>query len=72
MILSGYPTVAAHAKDGRIKLLAITSLKRSELAPNVPTIAETIPGFDFAPTFGLFAPRGTPQHDRARISASAA
>jgi len=72
MILSGYPTVAAHAKDGRIKLLAITSLKRSELAPNVPTIAETIPGFDFAPTFGLFAPRGTPQDVLIKIGADVA
>jgi len=72
MILSGYPTVAAHAKDGRIKLLAITSLKRSELAPNVPTIAETIPGFDFAPTFGLFAPRGTPQDVLTKIGADVA
>jgi len=72
MILSGYPTVAAHAKDGRIKLLAITSLKRSELAANVPTIAETIPGFDFAPTFGLFAPRGTPQDVMTKIGADVA
>lgn len=59
MVFSGYPTLAAHAKEGRVKLLAINSLKRSELAPNVPTIAETVPGFDFAPTFGLFAPAGT-------------
>ena len=72
MILSGYPTVGPHAKEGRIKLLANTSLKRSELAPDVPTIAETIPGYDFAPTFGLFAPRGTPQDVIAKIGAEAA
>jgi tripartite-type tricarboxylate transporter receptor subunit TctC len=62
MVFSGYPTLAAHAKEGRVKLLAINSLKRSELAPSVPAIAETIPGFDFAPAFGLFAPAGT-SHD---------
>jgi tripartite-type tricarboxylate transporter receptor subunit TctC len=67
MILSGYPTLAAHAKEGRIRLLANTSLKRSELAANVPTIAETVPGFDFAPTFGLFAPKGTPQDVMTKI-----
>lgn len=72
MILSGYPTLAAHAKEGRIKLVANTSLRRSELAPNVPTIAETIPGFDFAPTFGLFAPKGTPQDVLTRIGADVA
>jgi tripartite-type tricarboxylate transporter receptor subunit TctC len=72
MVFSGYPTLAAHAKDGRIKLLAINSLKRSELAPNVPAIAETLPGFDFAPTFGFFAPRGTPGELVARIGSDVA
>jgi tripartite-type tricarboxylate transporter receptor subunit TctC len=72
MVLSGYPTLAAHAKEGRVKLLAINSLKRSELAPDVPAIAETIPGFDFAPTFGLFAPNGTPREIMAKIGADVA
>jgi tripartite-type tricarboxylate transporter receptor subunit TctC len=72
MVLSGYPTLAAHAKEGRVKLLAINSLKRSELAPDVPAIAETIPGFDFAPTFGLFAPTGTPRDIIAKIGADVA
>jgi len=72
MVLSGYPTLAAHAKDGRVKLLAINSLRRSELAPDVPAIAETIPGFDFAPTFGLFAPNGTPRDIIVKIGADVA
>src|SRR5262252_3003962 len=72
MVLSGYPTLAAHAKEGKIKLLAINSLKRSELAPDVPAIAETIPGFDFAPTFGLFAPAGTPRDIMVKIGADVA
>jgi tripartite-type tricarboxylate transporter receptor subunit TctC len=72
MVLSGYPTLAAHAKDGRVKLLAINSLKRSELAPDVPAIAETIAGFDFAPTFGLFAPDGTPRDVIVKIGADVA
>jgi len=72
MVLSGYPSLAAYAKDGRVKLLANNSLKRSELAPNVPTIAETVPGFDFAPTFGLFAPGGTPKEIVAKIGADMA
>jgi tripartite-type tricarboxylate transporter receptor subunit TctC len=72
MVLSGYPTLAAHAKEGKVKLLAINSLKRSDLAPDVPTIAETIPGFDFAPTFGLFAPAGTPRDIMAKIGSDVA
>lgn len=69
MLFSGYPTLAAHAKEGRVKLLAINSLKRSELAPEVPAIAETIPGFDFAPTFGLFAPNGTAREIIVKVGA---
>ena len=72
MVFSGYPTLAAHAKDGRVKLVAINSLKRSELAPDVPAVAETIPGFDFAPTFGLFAPNGTPRDIIVKIGADVA
>jgi tripartite-type tricarboxylate transporter receptor subunit TctC len=72
MVLSGYPTLAAHAKEGRVKLLAINSLRRSELAPDVPAIAETIPGFDFAPTFGLFTPAGTPRDIIVKIGADVA
>ena len=72
MVLSGYQNLAAHARDGRVKLLAINSLKRSELAPEVPAIAETIPGFDFAPTFGLFAPNGTPREIIVKIGADVA
>jgi tripartite-type tricarboxylate transporter receptor subunit TctC len=72
MVLSGYPTLAAHAKEGRVRLLAINSLKRSGLAPDVPAIAETVPGFDFAPTFGLFAPNGAPKDVLAKIGADVA
>src|SRR5713101_1035839 len=71
-VLSGYPTLAAHAKEGRVKLLAINSLKRSGLALNEPAIAETIPGFDFAPTFGLFTPNGTPREIIVKIGADVA
>jgi tripartite-type tricarboxylate transporter receptor subunit TctC len=72
MLFSGYPTLAGPAKEGRIRLLAINSLKRSELAPDVPAIAETIPGFDFAPTFGLFAPAGTPRDIMVKVGADVA
>ncbi len=48
--------------DGRVRGLAITSLKRSSAAPNLPTVAEQgFPGFEALSWFGLMAPRGTPQ-----------
>src|SRR5258705_255752 len=72
MMSRGVPLGANRPKDGRVKLLAINSLRRSELAPDVPAIAETIPGFDFAPTFGLFAPNGTPRDIILKIGADVA
>ncbi|MDO8597621.1 MAG: tripartite tricarboxylate transporter substrate binding protein [Sulfuricaulis sp.] len=72
MVISGLTSLMAYAKDGRVKLLAANSLKRTSFAPDIPTISETVPGFDFAPTFGFFAPRATPREIIARISAETA
>jgi len=69
MVFSAFPSLAAFAKDGRIKMLAANSVKRAVFAANIPTIAETIPGFDFAPTVGIFAPRGAPRELVNKINA---
>jgi tripartite-type tricarboxylate transporter receptor subunit TctC len=68
MAFSGYTSLAAYVKDGRVKLLAINSSKRSPTAPNVPAIAEMLPGYDFAPTFGFFGPAGLPKDLVSKIS----
>jgi tripartite-type tricarboxylate transporter receptor subunit TctC len=47
-------------KDKRLKGIAITSEKRSPLAPELPPVADTIPGYDLVSWYGVFAPRGTP------------
>src|SRR5436305_1255644 len=50
------------AREGKLRALAITSIKRSGLAPELPTMAESgFPGFEAVPWFGLLAPAGTPQ-----------
>jgi len=50
------------AREGKLRALAITSLKRSALAPDLPTMAESgFPGFEAVPWFGLLAPTGTPK-----------
>ncbi|MEI6302911.1 MAG: tripartite tricarboxylate transporter substrate binding protein [Betaproteobacteria bacterium] len=72
MAFSGYTSLAAHVKDGRIKLLGITSPTRSPTAPNVPAIAEMIPGYDFAPTFGFFSPAGLPRDIVSKIGSDVA
>jgi tripartite-type tricarboxylate transporter receptor subunit TctC len=55
------PHVISHVKAGKMRALAITSAKRSPLAPNVPTIAELgWPGFEVSAWYGLAAPANTP------------
>jgi tripartite-type tricarboxylate transporter receptor subunit TctC len=50
------------AREGKLRALAITSIKRSSLAPDLPTMAESgFPGFEAVPWFGLLAPHGTPK-----------
>jgi tripartite-type tricarboxylate transporter receptor subunit TctC len=50
------------AREGKLRALAITSVKRSALAPDLPTMAEAgFPGFEAVPWFGLIAPAGTPK-----------
>jgi tripartite-type tricarboxylate transporter receptor subunit TctC len=55
-------TAAAHAKAGRLRMLAVTSAKRSQAVPDVPTVLEAgVPGYIYETWFGLFAPAGTPK-----------
>ena len=49
------------AKAGNVRGLAVTSLQRSQVAPDVPTMAETLPGFEATSWHGVFAPAGTPR-----------
>ena len=47
-------------KDKRLKGIAITSEKRSPLAPELPPVSDTLPGYDMVSWYGVFAPEGTP------------
>jgi tripartite-type tricarboxylate transporter receptor subunit TctC len=56
-VVSGMP----HVKDGKLKALAVTGLKRSALAPEIPTVAESgLPGFESMTWFGVYGPKGMP------------
>lgn len=60
----------AQVKAGRVKALAVTTAKRSMLAPDLPTIAESgLPGFDISTWFGIFVPAGTPRPVVERLHA---
>jgi tripartite-type tricarboxylate transporter receptor subunit TctC len=54
------PTVIRHVRAGKLNGLATTGVKRSPAAPDLPTVAETVPGFEVSPWWGLSAPAGTP------------
>jgi tripartite-type tricarboxylate transporter receptor subunit TctC len=56
------PGVHAHIRGGKLRSLAVTTIKRSAAMPEVPTIAEeAVPGFDVVGWFGMVAPTGTPR-----------
>ena len=49
-----------HVRSGRLRALGIASEKRSEYAPDMPTIAETVPGYEASTWYGVGAPKSTP------------
>jgi len=62
MAFANIVNVLPLAREGKLRALAITSRKRSALAPDLPTMAESgFPGFEAVPWFGLLAPSGTPR-----------
>jgi tripartite-type tricarboxylate transporter receptor subunit TctC len=60
VIIEGYSGIAAAARSGSVKLIAVASAKRLAEFPDVPTVAETIPGFQATGWAVLVAPVGTP------------
>ena len=58
------------ARDGRARALAVTSARRSPLAPEIPAAAETVPGFDVSAWLALAGPRGVPGPVAARLEAA--
>ena len=56
------PTHLAQIKAGKLKVLAVGESKRVELLPEVPAVAETVPGFDVSAFFGVVAPSATPRN----------
>jgi tripartite-type tricarboxylate transporter receptor subunit TctC len=65
-------SIQAQIKAGRVRGLAVTTLKRTELMPDLPTVAETLPGFEMTSWFGLLAPAGTPPSIVSRVNAETA
>ena len=60
LLFATMPTVLPHAKAGKLRALATIGAVRSMAAPELPTIGESLPGFEVNNWIGLFAPAGTP------------
>lgn len=63
-VVSGMP----HVRDGKLRALAVTSPRRSTLVPELPAVAELLPGFESVTWFGVFGPRGLPPEIVTRVN----
>jgi tripartite-type tricarboxylate transporter receptor subunit TctC len=60
LLFDNLPTSIEHIRAGRLRALAVTTAARSPILPDVPTIAETVPGYEASGIGGVGAARGTP------------
>jgi tripartite-type tricarboxylate transporter receptor subunit TctC len=61
MLITGYSGAVPHVKSGKLRALGVTGLKRLAAAPELPTIAETVKGYEAVSWYGIFAPARTPK-----------
>jgi tripartite-type tricarboxylate transporter receptor subunit TctC len=68
MIFATMPTVLPHVRAGKLRALAVVGIARSPALPDVPTVAESVPGFEVSNWIGLFGPAGMPPAIVARLN----
>ena len=68
MIITAATQTLPHAKTGRLRLIGVTRAKRVPMLPDVPAIAETLPGYEAVVWFGAFAPAGLPKDITTRLN----
>ena len=66
---SGMPPAMPHVRAGKLRGLAVSTAQRSQAAPEIPAVAETMPGFDVPTWFSLLAPAGTPREIVMKLNA---
>ena len=71
VIFDSLPTGLPHVKEGRLRALAVTTAKRTSLAPDLPTVAEVLPGYESNTWFGLFGPKALPAEVLTKVNAAA-
>ncbi len=60
VLFDNMPSIIGHIRSGSVRALGVTTAQRSPALPDVPTVAETVPGYEASAWFGAAAPKGTP------------
>ena len=60
VMFDNMPSVLEYVRTGRLRALAVTTMARSDLLPDMPTVADTVPGYESSTWFGVGVPRKTP------------
>jgi tripartite-type tricarboxylate transporter receptor subunit TctC len=68
VIFDNMPSIIGHIQGGRVRALAVTTAVRSPVLPDVPTVAETVPGYEASALFGMGAPKNTPPEIIAKLN----
>ena len=68
VLFDNLPSSAGFIKDGRIRALAVTSVAIEPSFPNLPTVAETVPGYEATAWFGLSMPKGSPREAIVKVN----
>ena len=68
VIFDNMPSIIGHIKGGAVRALAVTTATRSPELPDVPTVAETVPGYEASALFGMGAPKKTPPEIIAKLN----
>ena len=69
LLFAAFPTVSVQVRAGRLRALAVSSTKRAAIAPDLPAVAETLPGFESSQWWGMFGPAGMPAEVVSRLNA---
>lgn len=70
MLFAAFPTVFGQVRAGRLRAVAVSGAKRASAVPDLPTVAETLPGFESSQWYGMFAPAATPAAIINRLNTS--
>ena len=68
VLFDNMPSIIGHIRGGSVRALGVTSAQRSPALPDVPAVADTVPGYEASAWFGVAVPKGTPPAVIARLN----